>query len=66
VLADVGRQAAVNLKLPVLSETGVILPGALVRYLDGPTTRLGLVRTTAVSGTVQLRQTLGLETHVAP
>ena len=66
VLSDVGRQAAVSLRLPVLSETGVIVPGALVRYLDGITPRLGVVRTTSVSGDVQLRQTLGIETHVAP
>lgn len=66
VLSDVGRQAHVSLQLPVLSETGVIPPGSLVRYLDGPTTRLGLVRTTSVAGAVQLRQTLGIETHVAP
>ena len=65
VLGDTGRQASVNLSLPVLSETGVIPPGALVRYLDGPTARLGLVRTTAVSGGLSLRQTLGIETHVA-
>jgi hypothetical protein len=66
VLSDGGRQEAVQLRLPVLSETGVITPGSLVRYLDGATTRLGLVRTTSVSGGVQLRQTLGIETHVAP
>jgi hypothetical protein len=66
VLSDVGRQAPVSLRLPVLSETGVIPPGSLVRYLSGTTTRLGLVRTTSVSGGVQLRQTLGVETHVAP
>lgn len=66
VLSDVGRQAAVQVSLPVLSELGVIPPGALVRYLDGTTTRLGLVRTSSLSGGLQLRQTLGLETHVAP
>lgn len=66
VLSDVGRQAPVAVTLPVLSETGVIAPGSLVRYLDGSTTRLGMVRTTSVGGDLQLRQTLGLETHVAP
>lgn len=65
ILSDVGRQAAISLSLPVLNETGVIPPGAFVRYLDGSTTRLGLVRTTAVAGGLQLRQTLGIETHVA-
>lgn len=66
VLSDVGRQAALQISLPVLSELGVIPPGALVRYLDGTTTRLGLVRTSALSAGVQMRQTLGIETHVAP
>lgn len=66
ILGDVGNQAEVTLRLPVLSETGVITPGSFVRYVDGPTTRIGLVRTTSVDGPVQLRQTLGLETHVSP
>lgn len=66
VLSDVGRQAAVQISLPVLAETGVIAPGSLVRYLDGATTRLGLVRTTSVNVALQARQTLGVETHVAP
>jgi hypothetical protein len=66
ILGDVGRQAEVTLRLPVLSETGVITPGSFVRYVDGPVTRIGLVRTTSVDGPVQLRQTLGLETHVSP
>lgn len=65
-LADVGRQASLQISLPVLSETGVIAPGVFVRYVDGATTRFGLVRTTSVSGGLQLRQTLGIETHVAP
>jgi hypothetical protein len=44
VLADVGRQAMVSLRLPVLPETGIIVPGKFVRYVDGGTTRLGLTR----------------------
>ncbi|MDQ0068960.1 hypothetical protein J2W34_000734 [Variovorax boronicumulans] len=64
-LSDTGRQALVSLRLPVLPETGVILPNSLVRYVDpeeGP--RLGLVRDTALDWQRPvLRQTLQLETH---
>jgi hypothetical protein len=64
-LANTGRQALVTLRMPVLAETGIIQPGALVRYVDGSTTRLGLVRSTSVSwDRPVLRQTIGLETHV--
>lgn len=68
VLADVGRQAAVSLRLPVLAETGIIPPGKFVRYVDGGVTRIGLVR--SVSAEVQraekkltIWQTIGVETH---
>jgi hypothetical protein len=64
-LSNTGRQALVTLRMPVLADTGIIQPGALVRYVDGPTTRLGLVRSTSVSwDRPVLRQTIGLETHV--
>lgn len=65
ILSKTGKQALVTLRLPVLDETGVILPGKLVRYVDGATTRLGLVRSTAVSWQRPLlRQTIKLETHI--
>ncbi len=64
VLADTGAQARVTLKLPVLAETGLILPGKYVRYTDGPATRTGIVRGTSVDWSrPTLRQTLQLETH---
>ena len=70
VLADVGRQAAVSLRLPVLPETGIIQPGKFVRFVDGGTTRIGLVRSTgAISVRAEGRltnwQTIGVETHVS-
>ncbi|MDY0105316.1 MAG: hypothetical protein RBS27_01480 [Giesbergeria sp.] len=66
VLGDTGTQARISLRLPVLEETGVIKPGALVRYVDGATTHLGLVRSTAVEWAApQLRQVLAVETHPA-
>lgn len=66
VLSDTGTQAHISLRLPVLEETGVIPPGALVRYVDGATTHLGLVRATSLEWQApKLRQTLAVETHPA-
>ena len=66
VLADTGRQAHLSLRLPVLAETGVIQPGKFVRYVDGGTTRIGIVRSTAIEvGMPEVWQTIGVETHVA-
>ncbi|MDQ0609528.1 hypothetical protein QFZ83_003699 [Variovorax sp. W1I1] len=65
VLSDTGAQANVSLRLQVLPETGLILPGALVRYEDGAETHLGLVRSTSVDWQRPvLRQSITLETHV--
>lgn len=65
VLSDTGAQAMVSLSLQVRPETGVILPGALVRYEDGAETHLGLVRITSVNWRRPvLRQSLTLETHM--
>lgn len=64
VLADTGRQARIALDLPILPETGIIVPGRLVRYTDAGTTRTGLVRSTAVRAQLPAaRQTIELETH---
>ena len=64
VLADVGRQAMVSLRLPVLPEIGIIPPGKFVRYVDGGTTRLGLTRSVAVeSGRPSVWQTIGVQTY---
>lgn len=67
ILADTGRQAIVNLSLPVLAETGVIEPGKFVRYVDGATTRMGITRAVNVSfgaGATDLRQQITVETHL--
>lgn len=64
VLADTGQQIEVSLRLPVLTETGIIEPGAFVEYQDGSTTRLGLVRSTQVeAGMPEVWQTLGVQSH---
>jgi hypothetical protein len=64
VLADTGSQAMVSLKMQVLPETGIIQPGAFVRYLEGTRTFRGLVRSTSVEWSQPvLRQTIGVEMH---
>lgn len=64
ILSDTGRQIGVGLRLPVLAETGVIQPGAFVEYVDGGTTRLGLVRGTSLEiDHPEVWQTLEVETH---
>lgn len=65
-LSNTGTQAQISLRLPVLEETGVIKPGAMVRYVDGGTIHLGLVRSTQVDWQRPvLRQVLSVETHPA-
>lgn len=65
VLAATGRGAMVTLSAPVLPVAGIVEPGALVRYVDGGTVRLGMVRSLSVSAQMpQIRQTLGVETYV--
>ena len=64
ILADTGRQIEVSLRLPVLVETGIILPGAFVDYQDGGVSRRGLVRSTQVqAGLPEVWQTLGVQTY---
>lgn len=65
VLGNTGRIANVSLRLPVLEETGIIAPGKFVRYVDGATTRTGIVRSVGVEiGLPEIWQTIGVETHV--
>lgn len=66
ILGDTGRIATVGLSLPVLPATGVIDVGKFVRYVDGGTTRTGLVRSSSVTvgaSAVDVRQQITLETH---
>lgn len=65
-LANTGRQAQVSLRTQVLPETGIIVPGQFVRYVDGSETRVGLVRSTSLDWQrPSLRQSITLETHLA-
>lgn len=64
VLADTGRQALVGIKLPVLEETGVILPGNLIEYSEQGQTHIGLSRAVSLHWAFpKVRQTVRIETH---
>jgi hypothetical protein len=65
ILADTGRIANVQLKLPVLPETGIIVPGKTVLYTDQGVNKIGYVRSVNVDiGLPEIWQTIGVETHV--
>ncbi|AVS75635.1 hypothetical protein [Paracidovorax cattleyae] len=64
-LSDTGRQEHISLRMQVLPDTGVIVPGRFVRYV-GDRTVVGIVRRTAIDWSLPtLRQTLEVETHAA-
>lgn len=64
VLGKAGRTATVGLSLPVLPATGVILPGKLIRYVDGGTERMGISRSVSVDASLpSVRQTIEVECH---
>lgn len=64
-LSDTGRQEHVSLRMQVLPDTGVIVPGQFVRFA-GDRTVVGIVRRTAIDWSrPTLRQTLEVETHAA-
>ena len=64
-LAQSGRLIRQSLTLMVLPATGIIKPGRLLRYTDAQgTTRLGLVRATALQWAFPaLTQTITLQSH---
>jgi hypothetical protein len=65
-LSNTGVQEHLSLRLMVLPETGIILPGKSIRYVDEDGPRLGIVRGTQVQMDrwPEMHQTLGVETHV--
>lgn len=65
VLSDVGRQKMFSITMPVLEETGVILPGKFIRYRENGKINIGLSRAVSISGSFpKIRQTIRVETHV--
>lgn len=65
VLADTGLQEHVSIDTMLWPETGIIMPGTVMRYVSDDVPRLGLVRKTALQMQrwPELKQTLGVETH---
>jgi len=64
ILGNTGAQDLVQLQVPALRDLGLVRPGKLVRYVDGATTRLGLVRNVGLSASFgQAWQTFEVETH---
>ena len=64
VIADTGRQALVSVSLPILAETGIILPGTLVHYTEQGVPHRGLSRSVAIQHAFPTaRQTIRIETH---
>lgn len=66
VLSDTGVQEHLSIRTMVLPETGIILPGNVLRYVDEDGPALGLVRGTQVQMDrwPEMHQTLEVETHV--
>ena len=64
ILSDAGQTATVTLKTLILPASGLILPGKLVRYVDGSKTRIGLTRGISVAASHEESwQSLEVETH---
>ena len=64
-LSNTGRQAHYQIKTQVTPEAGIIVPGKFVRRVGG-TTVIGIVRSNRLDwSSPVMRQTIGLETHVA-
>lgn len=61
-----GRWANMSLRIPVLDETGLILPGKFVRYVEGGEAAVGIVRSIQVADNgTEIWQTLGVESYVS-
>jgi hypothetical protein len=64
VLADTGRQALIDVSLPLLPETGILTPGLLVDYTESGVTRRGYTRSVSVRYEFPAAtQTVRIETH---
>lgn len=68
-IADTGKQAHIQLRLPVLQETGIIHPGLYVHYTESTSgvaqQHIGVTRSVSVEyrGLADVWQTVGIETH---
>lgn len=65
ILSDTGRIKTIELSLPLLPETGIILPGRMIRYRESGNVHIGITRGVSVSGDFpKIRQGVRVETHV--
>lgn len=65
ILGDTGRQKHITLSMPVLTDTGIIQPGKLVRYVEQGQSHLGITRAVSVAVDFpKARQTIRIESHV--
>jgi len=63
-LADTGRQALIDVSLPLLPETGILHPGLLVDYTENAVTRRGYTRSVSIRYQFPIAaQTVRIETH---
>ena len=64
ILGNTGRQKSITLSLPILPETGIIVPGKLMRYSESGRSHLGMTRAVEVDCVFPLaRQFITLESH---
>lgn len=64
ILGSAGSGQTLTLETPVLEAIGIYPVGSLLRFVDGASTRLGLVRGVTVSANLpKVRQTLEVECH---
>ena len=64
ILGNAGRQAMMSLSMPVLTASGVILPGSMIEYTDGSDVRIGVSRGVSIQTSGQaVKQTVEIETH---
>jgi hypothetical protein len=60
-----GHWKHLSLRMPLLTETGIIVPGKFVNYDDGDDALTGIVRSVSVSDDgSEIWQTVGVETYV--
>jgi hypothetical protein len=66
ILGASGRIQRLTLETPILPGVGLYPVGSFVEFADGATTRLGLVRSTAITANLPVvRQTIEVECHDA-
>ena len=64
ILGDTGREVRVTLRLPIMPQTGIILPGTMLQYIVCGVSKIGIVRSTVVNYALpNVSQTVEIESH---